>query len=86
MQPGDGEQVTHPGLEEVLAHVVGEVAAEAEQHGLGQRRVGLGQAVLQRIGELVAERVDPAQSPRALPLVDERGAWEGHDRRDALAR
>ena len=86
MQPGDGEQVTRPGLEEVLAHVVREVAAEAEQHGLGQRGVGLGQAVLQRVGEPVPERVHSAQRPRAPPLVDQRGAGEGHDRRDALAR
>ena len=86
MQPGDCEQVPRPGLQEVLAHVVREVSSEAQQHGLGQRGVGLGQALLQRIGQALPERVDPAQGPRALILLDQRGAGEGHHRRDSLAR
>ena len=86
VQPGDGEQVPCPGLQEVLAHAVRDVAPEAEQHGLGQRGVGLGQGLLQRIGQALPQCVDLAQRPRALLLLHQRGAGEGHHRRDALAR
>ena len=70
VEAGDGQDVIRAGLEEGIVHRLGDVAAVAQEHGLHEPSRGRGKRAVDRLEQVLAERVDRAEDGQPTLLRD----------------
>ena len=83
---GDDDHVAGAGQVELVVELVRDAGLDAQEHAVGQGRVGLGQEPLQEASRPGPERVEPTQQGRALVGAGQGlHPWAVHHAVDALA-